>query len=210
MSKFIDETGNVFGRWKVLGRSDNRGKRGDRTFWICECECGNIDEIEASNLRSGHSQSCGCYHIDKISSHKCWNHKFFETWRGMIGRCYNEKHASYKNYGARGITVCEEWKHDPAAFCKWCDGQEPIIENYTLDRIDTEGNYFPKNCRFASKKQQVIGRRTTVWIEHNGEKLCFKDFCKKYGLVRYVLANSRVQNGWEPKRAALTPLLKKI
>ena len=196
---FIDLTGQRFGYLTVIKRVENRGKD---PVWKCRCECGNEPEIRGFSLRSGNTVSCGCKHF----THGVSKHRFFKTWRGMMMRCYDVRHEGYRWYGARGIKVCDDW-HDPRNFTSWCDEYGEIPKGYTLDRFpNKDGDYFPENCRFASKKEQAGNMKTNVWIEHNGERLIFKDFVEKYGVVSYSAAKERVRRiGMSPKDAALTP-----
>jgi hypothetical protein len=126
--------------------------------------------------------------------------EFYPVWRDMVGRCHNHPHP---DYGGRGIYVCDEWRHDPHRFIAWCEVQ-PKPAKSSLDRIDNDGPYAPWNCRFATPAQQNRNMRSNVWIEHNGERLIFKDFVEKYGVVSYERARKRVLVlGWERKDAAL-------
>ena len=103
--------------------------------------------------------SCGCQRINKTGiTHGLTQHRFYKTWKGMVGRCNNPKNSSYKNYGGRGITVCEEWL-DVATFVAWAEATHPNIENLTLDRIDNDKGYSPDNCRWVDKTTQAINRR---------------------------------------------------
>lgn len=124
----------------------------------------------------------------------------------MMTRCYNSASEFFKYYGGRGIVVCEEW-HNVSIFIGWCELQ-PFENGMTLDRHpDNDGNYSPENCRFATPKQQNRNMRSNVWIEHNEERLIFKDFVIKYGVVSPSIAQRRRKKlGWDPKDAAFTPL----
>lgn len=174
----------------------------------CKCNCGNEIIIPERNLKNGHTKSCGCIAkellVKRNLKHGLKKHKFYNTWKSMISRCYNEKIIQFEDYGGRGISVCEEWRNDPTVFCAWCDNQE-IPKGYSLDRIDNNGNYCPDNCHFASDEQQNKNSRHNVWIEYSGERLVFKDFVEKYGKVSYKIANSRVYIGWSYEDAALIP-----
>ena len=132
-------------------------------------------------------------------------HRFYIVWKSMIARCYRHAHHRYKDYGGRGITVCDEWRDDPMAFLAWCDAQE-IPDGYSLDREENNGNYNPSNCRFISQDDQRRNMRSNVFVEHNGETLCKTDFVKKYGLVSLRTVNRRIEKeGMDVKEAALTP-----
>ena len=139
--------------------------------------------------------------------HGLRHHRFYPRWNDMMTRCYNPGNKHFKDYGGRGIVVCQEW-HDVAKFIAWCEAQ-PFEEGMALDRHpDNDGPYSPTNCRFATPKQQNRNMRSNVWVEHNGERLIFKDFVIKHGVVAPEVAQKRRKKyGWDPKDAALTPLV---
>lgn len=124
-----------------------------------------------------------------------------------MNRCHSPKNRFYKDYGGRGVAVCKEWK-EPAAFLVWCEKQE-FSPGMSLDRYpDVNGPYSPDNCRFATPRQQNRNMRSNVWVEHNGERLIFKDFVIKYGVVSHEIAQKRRKKyGWGAVESALTPLL---
>lgn len=133
-------------------------------YYLCECECGNKTIISTSNI--GKTKSCGCKRLDAslrsthgFASHKKYD-KLYHTWNGMKYRCYNKKGKNYKNYGARGIKVCDEWLRDFMAFREWSLANG-FAENLTIDRIDVDGNYEPDNCRWVTVAEQNRNKTTT-------------------------------------------------
>ena len=187
MSKVLDiKVGDRFGNLVVIGTSEPRHK--ERTY-ICKCDCGNEKVIKSYNLFHGISTSCGCMkgaHI-RESYLRTHNNKPFQNKdivrlrQNMISRCYRKKCKSYKDYGGRGITICDEWLNDQDAFEKWCleNGWTKGLE---IDRIDNEGNYTPQNCRFVTRRDNCNNRRTSRMITAFGETLSMANTARKYDI----------------------------
>lgn len=172
----MDLTGERYGKWLVVSKdkvvTKNDGKR-NRTFnyWNVICECGTEKSVRETNLKSGTSTNCGCVRNAKSSqrgkdmwqTHGLSKHPKYSVWVDMISRCEDPSNWAYKHYGARGISVAEEWRTSPDNFMSWAESQQHYNdERFSLDRIDVNGNYEPSNCRFADKSTQALNRRSNV------------------------------------------------
>ena len=123
---------------------------------LYECQyCGKEFEAGTSSVKRGHTKSCGCLRGD---AHGLNSNRFYLTWYNMIKRCTNPKNEDYKNYGERGITICDEWL-DIKKFIAWAEATHPDIEGVSLDRIDNDLGYSPENCRWADRTTQSINQR---------------------------------------------------
>lgn len=154
MGREKNEVGNKFGRLKVkelVGYS-----KGRKAIFLCECECGTEKPVAGSDLRSGHTKSCGCLNIDKIKersvSHGKSSHPLFTVWLGMRQRCYYLQHKDFSTYGGKGIKVCEEWDNDFGEFFRWAliSGW---VKGLQIDREDSDLGYTPDNCRWVTPLQ---------------------------------------------------------
>ena len=138
-----------------LRKAKETSKRSER-YGLYECQyCGRNWEVMVKSITKSGTKSCGCLNGD---AHGLTSHRFYKTWKHMVDRCNNPKIKAYKDYGGRGISVCEEWL-DIRNFVDWCDLTHPNQEGYTLDRIDNDLGYSPKNCRWVDKSTQAINQR---------------------------------------------------
>ena len=141
-----------------LGIRRKEGKVGAYRYGLFECQyCNKEFEAQSNNIKHG-LKSCGCQRKGINKTHGLESNKFYHTWYAMVKRCNNLKSKDYKDYGARGITVCEEWL-DIRNFTEWCNSTYPKLEGYTLDRINNDKGYSPENCTWSDKTAQVLNRR---------------------------------------------------
>lgn len=204
---FIDLTGQKFGKLTVTGKANSNGHH---TRWNCKCDCGNECTIYATNLTRGNSKSCGCLALEKVSTHKKSNTRLYRVWAGIKRRCYNKQVTAYANYGGRGITMCDEWKNDFQAFYNWAmstgyDENAPYGQ-YTIDRIDVNGNYEPSNCRWATLTEQTQNTRNNLVITHNGETKTVPQWAKIYGINKKTIYTRIYSYGWDKEKAIITPI----
>lgn len=193
--KRIDLTGKRFGRLTVI--KPLNFERG-HLRWECLCDCGNtVFKVSSQGLRTGKSQSCGCYMIDRIKEVNSTqngnsaneNRAEYCAWRSAISRCTLPNHQSYKDYGGRGIKVCERWINSFDNFL-FDVGKRPT-KLHSIDRFpNNDGDYEPSNCRWATKGEQTRGRRNNVWYEHNGEILVTSEWARRLGVEWHYIGNA--------------------
>lgn len=183
--------------------------------WKVKCDCGNTLEALLGNLSNGNTLSCGCYHIDKLTTHGFTSNELYAPYLSMMDRCYNKNNSAYINYGGRGIKVCKRWriKKNHQGLKNFIKDMESTYKiGLWLERKDNDKGYSPDNCTWTTPKKQSRNRRTTKWIVwKNGKKIKLRTAWRKYspkGLA-YITVFDRVNRGWNPVRAILTPKLTK-
>lgn len=211
-TNFKDLTGIKFNRWLVIARLKNN-KQG-RAMWLCQCDCGNLGKVTTSDLINGKSKSCGCLNIEFIAqlnkTHGKTHTRLFNVWQCMIARCYNANRSNYKNYGGRGITVCDEWKNDFMNFYNWAmqNGYDEtaLRGKCTIDRINNDGNYEPDNCRWVTLKSQCSNRRTNKFVTYNGVTKTIKQWSYECDIPYTTLYHRVVTAKWDIEKALTTPV----
>lgn len=186
MSKLRDLTGKQFGRLTVLHRAPSRRSPSGRlrTYWTCQCECGQVIEVFADSLIYGRQVSCGCYkrevNHDLHTTHGETDTRLYNIWLAMKRRCDTPSLKAYPDYGGRGISVCDEWTNSYEEFRDWSisNGYDDTL---TIDRIDNNGNYQPDNCRWVDCVAQANNRRSNVILEFNGESHNIKEWARILG-----------------------------
>ena len=202
MGRIIDITGQRFGKLTVikLVGTDKRGA----TKWLCKCDCGNeIIAYKTNLMKPNHTTSCGCYKREigeKIkTTHNFSKTRIYKIWVGIKNRCYDSNSNVYYLYGKRGITVCKEWLNDFMAFYDW-SMQNGYNEKLTIDRIDSNGNYEPKNCRWATAKEQSNNTSKNRVYFIDGVRYTTKQIAEKHN-INYGTFISRIYRGWTIEEA---------
>lgn len=198
MSKLIDLTGQIFGRWTVISLVENSDyvKK-----WNCLCSCGNNGQINSSSLKRGLSSSCGCLQKELKTTHGDYKSPTYNSWDNMIGRCTRPSQPEYVRYGGKGITVDPEWKKSFLKF-KQDMGERP--PGTTIDRKDVNGNYEPGNCRWATAVEQQNNKTNNVTILLNGKMLSIKEYSNATNIPIQTIRN-RLFAGVPKDKLHLTP-----
>jgi len=163
------QVGQRFGRWTVIGEPFTEFRKDPAV--LCRCTCGTERVVVIYSLRSGNSKSCGCYK-DEMTSKRRKKHgyagtRIYKAWRDMMLRCYKENHKSFHNYGGRGIKVCPEW-HTFLDFKEW-SFSHGYGNGLSIDRINNDGDYEPRNCRWTDWGTQCRNTRRSRLITALGE-----------------------------------------
>lgn len=194
----VDLVGKRFGRLTVnkLLKTQNNA-----AIWECKCDCGNLTTSTTNLLTSGKKKSCGCIKDEVIKKgtnlkHGKQSERLYKTWCGMKARTSNPNEKSYKDYGAKGVRVCDEWKNSFESFYEWAvsNGYE---ETLTIDRIDVNGDYEPNNCRWATTKEQQRNKRNTVKYKMFGIEKPLLEWCEILN-IKYGTPYSRLRKGKNP------------
>ncbi len=197
MSKKIEMIGKRFGNLVVIAEGEKSTNH--REFrWICRCDCGNITQsISGFDLRSGHTKSCGCLHLEKMkdvkTTHGKSSSRLYHIWQNMRARCNRPSSQFYSCYGGRGITVCEEWRNSFETFYEWAMANG-YSDDLTIDRINNDGNYEPSNCRWATQERQNRNTRKNVFLSVNGITKTISEWAKETG-VSYSTISWRYKQG---------------
>lgn len=200
MSKFYE--GAKFDRLTLV-KEVEKGK------WLCRCECGNEKIIASNHIGNNHTKSCGCLNREVITKHGQSRNRIYNTYQAMKDRCTNEKSQFYKDYGGRGIVICDEWLGENGFknFYEWAI-QNGYSNKLTIDRIDVNGNYEPSNCRWATMKVQNNNLRSNRRITINGVTHTVAEWSEIVG-IKSATIFSRLRSGMSEKNAIMTPLMRK-
>lgn len=198
-----DLTGHVYGLLTVVSLAGTKYHPGggSRRMWLCRCECGVETTVAGNNLRNNHTTSCGSKKHQN-NYHGITNTKIYHVWENMLARCTNKNHPSWKDYGARGITVCERWLDFKLFYADmgagWRDG-------LYLDRTDNDLGYYQDNCQWVTSLRSSLNKRTTRLWEHEGVQLTARELSVKASIPSNRIY-SRLINGWTVQDAITKPM----
>lgn len=199
-----DLTGKVFGRLTVLRAAEQRSKQG-YIQWVCQCNCRDktIIVVPSYKLKYGHTRSCGCLQRDTVIQMNRDREKnpaadrdtrLYRVWRGIRARTSYESQLSYKNYGGRGISICDEWHDDFSAFRNWALANG-YSDDLTIDRLDIDGDYTPDNCRWATRKEQNNNQRSNIRLSFDGETHTASQWAEIMGITKDCIYK-RIRRGY--------------
>lgn len=203
-NKLVVNIGDKYGRLSILNEVESKKWK---RYFLCKCDCGNETVVSLDNLRSGHTQSCGCLRSDTTTiiktKHGLYGSRLYRVWADIKKRCLNSKHHSFKDYGGRGIILCNEWK-EYLPFYNWAmaNGYQ---ENLTIERIENNGNYEPGNCKWIPQSEQGKNTRANKIITYNEQSKPLCTWAKELG-IKYDVLQLRLSRGWSIERAFNTPL----
>lgn len=201
-----DLTGMTFKRLTVV-RFSHRGES-KQLFWECLCSCGKTTFVISAHLNKGICRSCGCYAAERSSEvHYKHGHSrspIYKLWHAMLSRCHTVESKNYKQYGARGISVCQRWRDSFENFL--ADMGPRPSPAYSIDRIDNNKGYEPENCRWATLKTQQRNTSRNHFLTYAGETLTISEWAERMKFDPRVI-QCRLKRGWTSERSVTSPLL---
>lgn len=218
---YIDELKKEIGKRKDFLEIIDVKQYGRKGRVVVKCDCGTIKEMTLSRFNNPSVHSCGCVGIPKGEESPYYQHgmskkRIYGVYRDMFNRCYNPKDISYKNYGAKGITICDEWLGNNGIknFSDWAydNGYDENAERgeCTLDRINVEKGYSPENCRLVSMEIQANNKTSNRYFEIDGEIKTLSEWCREYGISCVQSVYGRLNRGMDIKTALTKPMQKRV
>jgi len=207
--------GMRFGRLEAISYSHTRR---NYAYWTLKCDCGETIIAPINYCIVGDKKSCGCLHMEHNKSGlkriihgdaKTGNkNPLYILWMNMKNRCYNKNNKSYKNYGLRGISICQEWLNSYLMFKQWAL-KNGYKKELTIERKNVNGNYESENCCFIELSKQTQNKTNTKYVEYNGEKISIVSLAKYFNVDSYLL-RGRLKCGWNIEKALIIPKNERI
>jgi len=204
-----DLIGKKFGRLTVV--RFHRVNEKYETFWECKCICGKLIITRRCSLVQGNSKSCGCLNnelvkkraLEKSLKGRVKEERLYSIWCGMKQRCYGENSTEFNRYGKRGIRICDEWINDYKSFRKWSIANK-YSDKFSIERIDNDGDYKPKNCKWATPKQQANNRSNSLFLEYKDKKQTLAQWSEELN-IPYACLYRRLRGGWSVEKTFNSP-----
>ena len=194
MRKTINErwAGQRFGRLCIVNSwADSNVTRAN-----CVCDCGKKGVYRVADMKSGNTSSCGCLRVENTVSmrttHGKTNTSEYSIWTDIKKRCGSPAHKYFARYGGRGISICDRWARDFAAF--YADMGPRPSTSHEIDRINNDGNYEPQNCRWATRRENMLNTGRAMFAEYQGRQVCLKDLATLTG-IKYNTLYYRYKRG---------------
>ena len=196
--------GSRQGRLLILDVDHTEPKKGK--IWRCICDCGKEVYLTTSDIVSGHRVSCPdcgreanrARSRKQLMKHGWHDSRLHRIWWAMISHCTYKGDTNYKYYGARGITVCSEWRLGFEPFRDWALSHG-YSDDLSIDRIDPNGNYEPSNCRWATKSEQANNKRNSRFVTVNGETHTVAQWCDILGVSKTTIYTAEKRRGIKPE-----------
>lgn len=179
---------------KIVGTDKSK-----RKVWLCQCDCGNQTTVVGTYLSSGNTTSCGCIRRElnktRAIKHGNYNNRLYKIWYEMKRRCYNKNRKAYKYYGAKGISICDEWLNDYMNFRNWAldNGYNDTL---TIERIDYTKNYCPENCTWITQQEQTQNSSHNHYLTLNDKTMTITQWSIYLGMAPKTI-RSRLKKGWK-------------
>lgn len=199
--KLIDRKDHRYERLIVISKAPNASDKDTNARWNCQCDCGNTTIAYGQDLARGKVKSCGCLNAERIQSHGMARTPVYNVWKQIFQRCENPKCPSFKNYGARGIGVCDEWRD----FARFFSDMGNPPHKRSLERRDNSKGYSKENCYWATARQQLNNKRTNRVLEFRGIKMSTSEWARRMRIPVTALF-SRLEYGWSIEDALTKPL----
>ena len=211
MGRLENLSGQKFKRLVVIKQvEDYVSPKGHHAWqWLCECDCGNKVIVNTHRLKAGLTSSCGCLQKEILTKrnmkHNESHTRLYKIWVDMRARCYNCNDSEYKNYGGRGISVCDEWKDNYLSFSQWAK-ESGYNDKLTIDRIDVNGNYCSQNCKWSNSIEQANNKRNSSFITYKEETKTIAEWAKFLN-IPYITLYSRLKYyNWPIEKAFTKPI----